>query len=431
MHARGLEREARKRTEHLQRLTSALSAALLPTEIASMLVAELVASAKADFALVALLREREDELELLGSHGLDASHAAGTCLSVADTAAARPLETREATFLESWAAGTLPGLPRESDGDGAAVLLPLVVADRSIGIVALGWTKQRSFEQDDREFLRGCAAQASQALERARLHTQTAAAARRSALMAKTTHALIEVKTTAQRAERLARAVIPEVADGAWVQLLASGDKVVIDVAAGDERAMVGGEGIARRALTTGEPQLALRVRSRLLRDPAADAGQHGGHVDADADRRPSCFHRCRAAVPLRFRRPQCARAGERQTLRAGAGHRPHAPAEHARQRTNGRSPLRCRHALQPSGRDTRGWRRLARRLRSRSRPCRDRRRRRSGARHPGRNSDGAVAERDTRPCDRDRRTRRAARPPRHVQQADRPRGTSRNARLR
>ncbi|SNQ49945.1 Protein serine phosphatase with GAF(S) sensor(S) [Frankia canadensis] len=52
----------------------------------------------------------------------------------------------------------------------ATATLPLVVSGRIIGVLSLGWTGPRTFDEDDRAFLRTLTGVYAQAIERARLH---------------------------------------------------------------------------------------------------------------------------------------------------------------------------------------------------------------------------------------------------------------------
>jgi PAS domain S-box-containing protein len=139
--ARDRERAAREREERLQRITAALAAPLDAAGVAAAAVAELVASAGADGATVAVLGD-EGALRVLHRHGAP------------------------------------PGAPLADPAVGEAVFgptgaaLPLRYGGRALGLLELGFAAPRELSDDERTFLIACAGQCAQALERARLYEQ-------------------------------------------------------------------------------------------------------------------------------------------------------------------------------------------------------------------------------------------------------------------
>jgi serine/threonine-protein kinase RsbW len=148
-----------------------------------------------------------------------------------------------------------------SPGD---VVLPLVLADRTLGELRLAVRAGTELGPDGREFLDAVTTQVAQAVDRARLHAATAEAARRSARLAHLSRVLDEVRSLSERARHLVAAVVPDLADAAVVEMadargltrlaayLPGGDVVP---AATAPVAVAPSEPVAR-ALATGEPQL-------------------------------------------------------------------------------------------------------------------------------------------------------------------------------
>jgi PAS domain S-box-containing protein len=146
--ARDRERVLRERTQLLQRITAALAAAPDAEAVAAAAVAELVAAFGADRAGVAVpVAPGEEELRVLSAHGSgDVARPAG---------------------VDAFDEG-------EPGHRGAAVLLSLGRAYGGDGRLWLEFATPRPFEPDERALLAACAVQTGQALERARLHQETA-----------------------------------------------------------------------------------------------------------------------------------------------------------------------------------------------------------------------------------------------------------------
>jgi serine/threonine-protein kinase RsbW len=159
--------------------------------------------------------------------------------------------------------GRLVAVGRHGSGEGVA--LPLVLEGVILGELRLHFRA----EDGEREFLDAVAAQVAQAVERARLHTEMAESARRSARLAHLSRTLDEVRSLTERAQRLVAAVVPDLADIAVVELTdapgltrlaASSSSPASPANAGAPQSGAAGlvitpsEPVAR-ALATGEPQ--------------------------------------------------------------------------------------------------------------------------------------------------------------------------------
>jgi PAS domain S-box-containing protein len=131
--ARDREREARQRTERLQRITARLAAAPDARSIGAAAVEEVAAALEA--------------------------RAAGVALHDAATGELRPLAETG---------------PR---GSGGIVRTPLATAAGPLGVLWLEFDAARALEPRDRAFLDACAAQTAVGLERARLYEEASAVA--------------------------------------------------------------------------------------------------------------------------------------------------------------------------------------------------------------------------------------------------------------
>ncbi len=278
MRARDRERAARERTERLARITTVLAGALDPSQIADEIVDELTDSVTADAASFALADEREGRLKVVAWRGPEAADPESwRCGAIdAQTAATAALQSREPRFYD------------EAER-GALAVLPLVFDSRSIGVLWLGFEEARQLSEDDRAFMVAAAGQTAQALERLRLHEQTARAGRRWAFLAETISALDELHGFRRRAQRLVDMVVSRVADLASVEITEDLERTTVAVAArgegGPTAPLPREAGAAPRedaavadAIASGAPQLLEGTSERA-------AG-------------PACF----AALPLRAR---------------------------------------------------------------------------------------------------------------------------------
>jgi serine/threonine-protein kinase RsbW len=222
LHARDAERAARERTERLQALTAALAAPLDRTRIAETVVEALAAGAGASEADVALVDEETGRLALVAG-------SAGDSPWIDDAVAT--LEDGRPHFADAPATGT----PR-----GAVGLAPLIVDDRTIGVLRVLFAEVPSVPDDGRAFVLAVAGQAALAFERARLLADTARAAARFEYLAELSRGLDEVDGPARRVERLVALLVPRLADHAALQ----------------PESREGAPEVARRALATDEPQL-------------------------------------------------------------------------------------------------------------------------------------------------------------------------------
>ncbi|HVF75562.1 MAG TPA: SpoIIE family protein phosphatase [Acidimicrobiales bacterium] len=186
------ERRLRRRADVLQRVTALLAAALAPDQIAAAVLDELGHSMGADATAFAVV-DGDNRLRVLSGRG-DLQPAG---------------DPREASFTEA---------------PCAEAVVPLMVEGRSIGLLALGFDGPRRFSKEERTFLLAIGTQCAQALERARLHEETAQRAERAAFLARTSRLLDEVPRLAQRARRLVELVVPTVAD--WAAVDIGGERV-------------------------------------------------------------------------------------------------------------------------------------------------------------------------------------------------------------
>jgi signal transduction histidine kinase len=176
------EQEARREAERaaerigsLQAVTAALSEAVTPTQVASVIVEKGLPAIGADSSVIVVLNEQRDCLEIVHSTGYSAEKIkAWQSLSITTSIPlAETVRTGKPIFMESVEklAADYPEFAQQRDSTyNAWVALPLLVEGRAVGGIGLGFRIARSFSKRGQEFMLALARQCAQAMERARLY---------------------------------------------------------------------------------------------------------------------------------------------------------------------------------------------------------------------------------------------------------------------
>jgi serine phosphatase RsbU (regulator of sigma subunit)/uncharacterized protein YigA (DUF484 family) len=170
--------EAARYATSLYALGMRLAGALTLEEVASTVMREAVAEHGAVAAVVLLIDEERQEVELLAEDGYPAAALAVLRRFSLDAPipAAAAARTSSPVLIGSLAERQqkFPLLPDNlGAGSEALACLPLSVADRTFGVLVLRYAGERAFSADERRFLLTLADDCSQALDRARLHAET------------------------------------------------------------------------------------------------------------------------------------------------------------------------------------------------------------------------------------------------------------------
>jgi signal transduction histidine kinase/PAS domain-containing protein len=167
------ERRARERLERIERVTSALSAAVSFADIGRAIFVEGLAPLGA--TQVNLVRRVGDELEFVFEHGLppgEVAEHARLPLS-APLPACVAVHTRRSVWLESAEEidRSYPALAslRARLGECAWVSIPLLFRGEAVGVLGVGYTESRRFDADERAFVTALADPCALAMERTRL----------------------------------------------------------------------------------------------------------------------------------------------------------------------------------------------------------------------------------------------------------------------
>ncbi len=228
-----LRKRAEERTARLQAITERFSEALIPAEVARILLEQGLTVLGAAAGSVVLLTEDRAGLEMVDAVGyapevirtwrrFPLDDAPALIAEVVRQGQAQWFETLEDYLVQYPQAANTPNLE-----PGARAALPLTVEGRTIGGIGLSFTHPQAFSEDERHFMLTLAQQCAQALERALLYEaeQTARAeaerekqrfrvlAGAGALLA----ASLDYETTLRNLEGV---LLPTFADGYTVDLL-------------------------------------------------------------------------------------------------------------------------------------------------------------------------------------------------------------------
>jgi serine/threonine-protein kinase RsbW len=189
------------------------------------------------------------------------------------------------------------GAPAEHRPSGGAdvIEVPLVVADRAVGLLTVALSPARALDDDDVDLLNALVLQAAPAVERARLYEDAVEHGRRAALSARIVSALIQVPTVRDQAALLEQLGVPDLADAVDVVLADDGPTAPEEIGSLARLAMVDGSvahpprrlegGVDRVALplTVGPEPLGAIVLTRIA--PRGFAGDELGFLGELAER--------------------------------------------------------------------------------------------------------------------------------------------------
>jgi signal transduction histidine kinase/transcriptional regulator with GAF, ATPase, and Fis domain len=165
-----------ERMARLQAVTAALSEAVTPSAVADVFVRQGTAAVGASGGFVRLLTPdgRRLKLEATVGYSRQFRESYGSLPLTSPLPGAEVFRTSGERFFESAAAARTESLEfaREQAATvhEAIAFVPLLRADRPIGVLAFSFAEARTFEGDDRELMRTLANQCAQAVERARLY---------------------------------------------------------------------------------------------------------------------------------------------------------------------------------------------------------------------------------------------------------------------
>ncbi len=251
------EREVRRAAERtadrigrLQSFTESLSELLTPAQVAKIAIDQISATLNAEAALMLVLGEAAQELNVIYSTGYSPELLSQWHSISANTPhrMGQALRSGEIIWIEdkpeTYEEYPLLSLAL-SDNYRMALLVPLVLEDQSVGGLVLSFTQSRTFESADQVFIYSLAQQCAQALERARLYnaerlalTKVDEARSRAEFLAQAGALLAASLEPATTFQRLTELIVPTLADWFVVSLIED-DKLQVRVVAHTDPAKI------------------------------------------------------------------------------------------------------------------------------------------------------------------------------------------------
>ena len=235
--ARTVAEEAATRLAGLQELTAGLSATVTSEQVADVVLGRGLALLGAATGSLCLLRPDGVTVEIVRAVGYDEwviEHWRRFAVSD-DVPASEAIRTGQPVYLRSIEERDIryPVFRDTPTVDSAATaVVPLVVeTGTALGALAIGYTDAQTFPAADRAMLRALAAQAAQALERARLHEAERRAHARFAFLAEASAVLSASLDLEETLTALADLVVPRLSDWCTVHLLEGGRPVFVAAA--------------------------------------------------------------------------------------------------------------------------------------------------------------------------------------------------------
>lgn len=168
------EKRTTERLRLLQNLTSALSRAVSLADVGRIIATEVTAALSAKLATVHFSSSSGQSIAILAEDGLRQSARAP--LASIDPSQAHPIAEAIRSRRPIWSDPALDEIV--GSGTTATICLPLLVDDRAVGALVLGFPKGRSLDASERELVLTIASQCAQALDRARLYSEAEQAVR-------------------------------------------------------------------------------------------------------------------------------------------------------------------------------------------------------------------------------------------------------------
>jgi GAF domain-containing protein/PAS domain-containing protein len=202
-----------RRLARLQAATARLAEVRGLNDVAKTVIEVVIQSLAADRAGVWLLGRDQKTIRLVQQHNYSPEVSARwRRVSLDDDLpATQALRTGRAFETELTTDGGQPGL---------TYTLPLEIEGRPIGILSLTWTGDPGLDDEERRFIAALADQCAQALDRARLYEAERRAVRRQQFVAEASRELAASLDLNATVERVARLLVPELADGCSVMVV-------------------------------------------------------------------------------------------------------------------------------------------------------------------------------------------------------------------
>jgi signal transduction histidine kinase len=217
-------------TQRLEAVASALLKARTATEVLEVVMSEGVYAAEARAGVIGLLTADGTELEIVAHRGYPEGRMSNWMRFPVDgpLPMSEAVRTGEPIFLSTTAErdGRFPTFSYLREDSHALVCLPLRSEDRIIGGLALTFATDQEFPPERQALKVALAAQAANALERARLDEAEREARERLLFLSQASVALTSSLDYEETLRRLAELVVPELADWCVIDMVAEGGAI-------------------------------------------------------------------------------------------------------------------------------------------------------------------------------------------------------------
>jgi PAS domain S-box-containing protein len=253
---------ARRRAEHLQRITSALARETEPKRAIRVLLTAGVEALGADAASTGLVDRTGALVELADSVGHSEDGLSGWRSFPLEADLPMCVAIRELKGI--WSSSPedvverFPLLAAAEFRFAALVVLPLAVEGRAIGAVSFSFAEAKQFTAEERAFIAAIVQQAAYNVERGRIYEAERRARQQLSFLAVASRALSESLDTRRTLEQLAEVSVTHLSDWCAVDLV--GDDGVL-------------ESVAILHVDRSKVELARELRRRYPPDPASETG--------------------------------------------------------------------------------------------------------------------------------------------------------------
>ncbi|GAB4198479.1 MAG: hypothetical protein OHK0022_17900 [Roseiflexaceae bacterium] len=223
------ERAARQQAEQLadrlarlQTVTASLAAALQPVDVARAVTQQCVQALHARASAVMMADWTDRSLNLIYQNGYGTVFQGAERIPIDGSYPfSDVVRDRTPLYVPSRADfnARYPALAVTPPVTEAAAYLPLMIDDRVIGGISIGFATPRVLEPDEQAFLEALASQCAQALERARLYEAEQRAHERLALLAEASTQLVASLDYNETLRQIARLCVPRLADWCVVDM--------------------------------------------------------------------------------------------------------------------------------------------------------------------------------------------------------------------
>jgi signal transduction histidine kinase len=229
------EQQARQAIERLQAVTVALSEAVTPSQVTTVILEQGIAALGATNGFVCMFDQSRNELEVVGAVGYPTAVIKDwQRYSIAlPTPASEVVNNGEPLWLENLEDEAVekryPQLVAElraNEIKGASIVMPLKIKGEITGVFGLGFNTRQNFDSKTKGFVAALSQQCAQALERARLYEAEQQARQYSAFLAEASLALSSSLDYEATLQKIAELAVPTLGDSCTVDIVGADGQI-------------------------------------------------------------------------------------------------------------------------------------------------------------------------------------------------------------